>query len=612
MRRIMLAVVVLASLAVAAPAQAAVTRVTNAAPGHQHVFPTWTSSSRLLYTELPACGNVGTAHTVGADGTGDQAGPSMYGMPQYASGGHRIAYVPLPGPGCDGPFPSAYSIVSSNLDGSGVLTAAAPPENANLQAFPLAISPDGSKIAYANSPAPGSQILYVAAADGTSRVQMPFVPGVVAFSPDGSRLALGGGPTYVVNADGTNMHPISFAGGSELAWSPDGSILVTSSHPGGVDEGGIWLLDPTADVSACDPRQPCPADRTRQVSAEGALNPAWSSDGSQLAVTHVQPGGTQTAIAVLNRDGSGEHDITTTVGDPAAPAWSPDGTKIAFQSLQDSPVDPQVGPYDQVSQSIYLVDAPAPTGGGDSDGDGIPDAIDTTPNTPSSAFNDGAGTSGSIVSTGGLQVTLTDAAAPDGVKVTVGAGTGQVTLSMCPSTGAFTLRLSAGSEAVLTCGSIKAHVTRGTAQVVLGGGLTVVTIPAGVTAKVTANPDHTAAVQNLGGGTVTVTVDGATSTVAPGATKTVTPVTAGGLCHMTQQNVQQSGKYRALTAKQRAAIDAQLTAICKAVAVIAPKLSPAKKAAAIAAYKSAVTALASQGWLTQAQATTLRALADLL
>jgi hypothetical protein len=75
MRRIMLAVVVLASLAVAAPAQAAVTRVTNAAPGHQHVFPTWTSSSRLLYTELPACGNVGTAHTVGADGTGDQAGP---------------------------------------------------------------------------------------------------------------------------------------------------------------------------------------------------------------------------------------------------------------------------------------------------------------------------------------------------------------------------------------------------------------------------------------------------------------------------------------------------------------------------------------------------------
>jgi Tol biopolymer transport system component len=611
MRRLWLTAFVLGLLAAAPGAQAAVVRVTHEAVGQQAHFATWTSPTRLLYTDLPSCGSVGTAHTVNTDGTNDQSGPSMYGFAQYAPGAKRLAYIPLPG--CAGPFPTAYSIVTSELDGSGVVTAAGPPAFPNILTFGLAVSADGSRIAFMHGDVPGSWRLHLVNRDGSAPVQVPVIPLGMAFSPDGSKLAVtDGGGVYIVNADGTNLHQISFARGYDVTWSPDGGIIATSSHPGGsAGEGGIWLADPTADVTGCDPRSPCAADPTRQVSSEGALNPTWSPDGSRLAVTHVQLGGSHTAIAVLNRDGSGERDITSTVGDPAAPAWSPDGTKIAFESTQDSPGDPNNG-ADQASQDIYVTDAPAPAGGGDSDGDGIPDAIDTTPNAPSTAFNDGAGTSGSVVSTGGLQVTLADAPAPDGVKVTVGAGTGQASFSMCPSTGPFTLRLSAGSEAVLTCGSIKAQVTRGTAQVVLGGGLTTVTIPAGVTAKVTANADHTATVQNLGGGSVTVSVDGATSTVAAGATKQVTPVTAGGVCHMTQQNIQQSAKYQALTAKQRATIDAQVTALCQAVSIITPKLSPAKKAAAVSAYKSAVTALASQGWLTQAQATTLKALADSL
>lgn len=56
---------------------------------------------------------------------------------------------------------------------------------------------------------------------------------------------------------------------------------------------------------------------------------------------------------------------------------------------------------------------------------------------------------------------------------------------------------------------------------VLGGGLTVVSIAAGVTARVTEGADGSFTVENLGGGTVSITVDGVTTTVASGQSKTV-------------------------------------------------------------------------------------------
>ena len=52
----------------------------------------------------------------------------------------------------------------------------------------------------------------------------------------------------------------------------------------------------------------------------------------------------------------------------------------------------------------------------DADDDGVDDSIDTG----AGAFNDGAGTSGTVVDTAGLEVFVTDAdEAGDGVKITV-------------------------------------------------------------------------------------------------------------------------------------------------------------------------------------------------
>jgi hypothetical protein len=87
------------------------------------------------------------------------------------------------------------------------------------------------------------------------------------------------------------------------------------------------------------------------------------------------------------------------------------------------------------------------------------------------------------------------------------------------SAAAFT-KANAASEVTVTCGSVTVTVITGAAEVVLDGRVTVISIPAGVTATVTDNGDGTFLVQNVAGaGDVTVTVGGTQTTVSPGGSR---------------------------------------------------------------------------------------------
>jgi Tol biopolymer transport system component len=95
-----------------------------------------------------------------------------------------------------------------------------------------------------------------------------------AWSPDGTRLAFQSrfGPydsanvIYVVNANGTNLHPISSGAPaySEPAWSPDGTRIAVANDQG----AGLSLLDPTMHASP----QLIPNTGT---STSDALSPGW-------------------------------------------------------------------------------------------------------------------------------------------------------------------------------------------------------------------------------------------------------------------------------------------------------------------------------------------------
>ena len=128
-------------------------------------------------------------------------------------------------------------------------------------------------------------------------------------------------------------------------------------------------------------------------------------------------------------------------------------------------------------------------------------------------------TTGFVVSTSGLSLSIWDA--PDasvGIFFAVGPGPdgALVELSVC---GGFTFLIEPGSSGSITCGSVTVAMSSGIAKVVLGGGITVVTVPAGADAKVADTGQGTYSVQNLGGAgspDVSLTVDGTTAPVTSG------------------------------------------------------------------------------------------------
>jgi hypothetical protein len=186
------------------------------------------------------------------------------------------------------------------------------------------------------------------------------------------------------------------------------------------------------------------------------------------------------------------------------------GGRVAFIS-QSTNLVAGSDEYDNAYSKIVLPPAPPPA---DADGDGVVDAIDVG----NGAFNDGALTSGSIVNANGLAVLVSDAVAPDGVRIVVsGPGAALASISVC---GGFSLKLPSPSDVTVTCGSVTVKVTTGTARIELGTTI-VVSIPAGVTARVSDTGGGGFSVQNLGGGTVTVTRNGTPSSIAAGQTVSV-------------------------------------------------------------------------------------------
>ncbi len=220
-----------------------------------------------------------------------------------------------------------------------------PDPNIGPLPFGETFSPDGQRILFYRSVPLSVAGLHVANIDGTGVTRLVGAGwgGYGSFSPDGTRIAIGGSNQVgVINADGTDGHIIAtdsrFNG--EVAWSPDGSAIAL------VGGTGLFLLDPEG------------VEPPRLVTSDAVSSPNWSPDGSRLAVTHSytttpEP---RDEIAIVNADGTGFHDVTEVGASWSAvrPAWSPDGTRIAFESDMESAVPANQGGPD-VSTSLYVL-----------------------------------------------------------------------------------------------------------------------------------------------------------------------------------------------------------------------------------------------------------------
>ena len=183
-------------------------------------------------------------------------------------------------------------------------------------------SPDGRQVAYVARP---DRLCLVHV---TSRREQPLVSGVAEdvrwprWSPDGKQLAfMGDGRLYTIAAaPGAQPAPRTPPGwgalysGDAPAWSPDGTHLaVAAGRPG---KSAIYV------TAAGD-------GALRRIVLKGDnRSPAWSPDGAWIAFASERSGATN--LYVVRPDGHDEQALTQGPGTDMDPVWSPDGKRVVF------------------------------------------------------------------------------------------------------------------------------------------------------------------------------------------------------------------------------------------------------------------------------------------
>jgi len=206
-----------------------------------------------------------------------------------------------------------------NADGSGrrQLT------SFQATAFYPSLSPDGRTV-YFSSRQSGTFEIYSIDIDGNNLQQLTHDIGTLyapELSPDGTKIVFTnhGNGIWVMNADGSDPHPITFKDDIDPTWSPDGSMIAFASNRSG--ERQLY-------VASANGKK---IEQVTDLSNMGGRS-TWSPDGKKLAF-YRGPAGDRD-IFVINISGSGL-DRLTNGGDNLGPSWSPDGEWIAFTSFRD-------------------------------------------------------------------------------------------------------------------------------------------------------------------------------------------------------------------------------------------------------------------------------------
>ncbi len=272
---------------------------------------------------------------------------------QAADGAPRLAFVEWLAQ------PPMTRLVTVGADGSGRRTLAL----AGVQPAPYegpAFSPDGSTLVFAGYPVgAGGEArentrtwLYAVGSEGGAARRIPGTGGArgPVLSPDGGTVAFERvqirnrydprNPLRSGVSIRASAWAVPTAGGQArrltpwrrglvvrpAAYSPDGSTLLLER-----DRGAAW----NPELVALEPGR-----RTLRVLATGAEQPAYSPDGTRIALVSYRDGITRRGRAgrepvgelyVIDADGTRPRRLTRAPGQhESQPAWSPDGTRLAY------------------------------------------------------------------------------------------------------------------------------------------------------------------------------------------------------------------------------------------------------------------------------------------
>ncbi len=212
-----------------------------------------------------------------------------------------------------------------NPDGSGAIEFSASGSDP-------ALSPDGTKIAYASLRDTLYSEIYVMNSDGTAAKRLTNITTGDSFGPvwshDGKRIAFyafgltnpsRNPEVWVMDADGANLKRI-VEHGLHPAWSPNDRQFAFASNRDGVFE--IYTMN--SDGS-----------NVHQLTkgAGESSNPAWAPDGAAIVFSSEGAAGRR-ALFLVGADGSDMHRMAfSKIQDFCFPSWSPDGQRIIFTAL---------------------------------------------------------------------------------------------------------------------------------------------------------------------------------------------------------------------------------------------------------------------------------------
>ena len=249
----------------------------------------------------------------------------------------------------------SYGLGVIGADGSGFTPFALEMDQAGDPVF----SPDGGRIAFSGDAAgDGDREIYVVDRDSSDLTPLTVNDGIQDYaptwSPDGTQLAWERqGDIWVMNADGTNQHQITFGDTDERspAWGPN-AIAFTSDKGDGNDQD-IWQMG--ADGANQEQVSPSRSDERE---------PNFSADGSKLVYTRY------TELPVRGDYYETSEDLVVqTVGEETAdlitddsyddydPAFSPDGTTIVYRKSVWVPNERSATPRGRTPQVLHLINA---------------------------------------------------------------------------------------------------------------------------------------------------------------------------------------------------------------------------------------------------------------
>ena len=303
----------------------------------RHNVPVWSNDgSNIVFSRFPS-----GAFVVQADGSRmwplPPDSPITSRIGNFASAvspdGTRVAYAMV------NRSKNTSSIVTSNLDGSDLRRLT----NDNATNMYPAWSPDGSQVAFLSGK--GLTVffqLFIMDSDGSDlrklETSVGLWPTPPVWSPDGKRLAFvawdwhpEGGKRYTLHTIQPNGSGLTSLGesASGATWSPDGTRIAFIAK-----EGGIYTLV-TMNPDGTDRDALSSFKRNDQAFFD---NVSWSPDGSQILYGSSDLySGRDRPVRIVGISGSNSKNFAwpDVKYEIVSAAWSPDGSRIAFHMISE-------------------------------------------------------------------------------------------------------------------------------------------------------------------------------------------------------------------------------------------------------------------------------------